>query len=80
MVRKLRPATPSATWPTIFRSEMTPTEIITCLRALSGKMIQTGTAMVYFGGFNVIMVQRGRELVGAGLVVHEWAKEIEEKE
>jgi hypothetical protein len=58
---------------------MTQVEIVARLRALSGEMITLGTAMDYFGGFDGRMVQHGRELVGAGLVAHEWAEDIEQE-
>lgn len=58
---------------------MTPTEIVARLRALSGEMITLGTAMDYFGGFDGRMVSNGRDLVGAGLIAHEWAEQIEQE-
>jgi hypothetical protein len=49
------------------------------LRRLSRQMIDVGTAMDYFGGFDGRMAEHGLELVGAGLVVEEWADEIDKR-
>ena len=56
---------------------MTKTEIAQRLRALSAEMIEIGTAMDYYGGFDGHMAARGGELVGAGHIANEWADNIE---
>lgn len=48
------------------------------LRWLSEHMIDIGTSMDYYGGFDERMTERGSELVGAGLIAKEWAKGIED--
>jgi hypothetical protein len=52
-------------------------EIAAALRRLSKRMIDLGAEMNYFGGLNGKMAQRGRELVGVGMIAKEWAKEID---
>lgn len=56
---------------------MTPKQIAKKLKKLSETMIELGTAMDYYGGFDGQMVQHGRELVGAGLIAKSWAEDIE---
>lgn len=56
---------------------MTTGEIITRLRAVAAEMASLGVAMDYYGGFNGLMAQHGREMVGAAGIAREWADEIE---
>ncbi|WP_068638764.1 hypothetical protein [Thauera butanivorans] len=59
---------------------MTRTEIITRLRTLSTEMIEVGAAMDYYAGLSDgPMSKHAAELVDAGLIVAEWAKEIEKE-
>lgn len=54
-----------------------PLSIAKQLRWLAEHMKDIGTSMDYYGGFSKFMVDRGEELVGAGLVAESWAEEIE---
>jgi hypothetical protein len=40
-------------------------------------MIQLGTEMDYFGGFNAEIAEKGKELAGAGMIAKTWADDIE---
>lgn len=56
-----------------------PQDIAKQLRWLSEHAIDIGTSMDYLAGFDVHMAARGKDLVGAGLLMLEWADSIEEK-
>ena len=56
---------------------MGPAEMSQRLRHLSAEMIDLGTSMDYFGGFDSEIVRRGREMVGAGQIAKLWADEID---
>ena len=58
---------------------MTKQEIVNELKVLAEKMKEIGTLMDYFGGFDSEMAEHGAELVGAGCVAEQWAKEIEQE-
>jgi len=51
--------------------------IVNRLRELSEQMIQLGTEMDYYGGFNAEIAEKGKELAGAGMIANGWADEIE---
>ena len=55
-------------------------DIVNRLRELSEQMIQLGTEMDYFGGFNAEIAEKGKELVGVGIIAKTWADDIEGKE
>ena len=57
---------------------MTRTEIITRLKLLHDEMLEVGTAMDYFGGFESDVAKHGRELVGASFVIESWVIGMEE--
>ena len=52
-------------------------DIVNRLRELSEQMIQLGTEMDYFGGFNAEIAEKGKELAGAGMIAKTWADDIE---
>jgi len=52
-------------------------DIVNRLRELSEQMIQLGTEMDYFGGFNAEIAEKGKELAGAGMIAKGWADDIE---
>ena len=54
-----------------------PKEIAKQLRWLSEHMIDIGTSMEYYGGFDGLMAAHGKEMVGAGAVAVMWADEID---
>jgi hypothetical protein len=56
---------------------MTPQEIANDLKSLSVRMVNLGTVMDYYGGFNGLMAKRGAELIHAGQVAESWAQHIE---
>ena len=57
----------------------TPQEIAHRLRLLSQQMQDLGAAMDYTAGFDGAMAERGKELLGAGLIASGWATAIEEE-
>ena len=57
----------------------TPQEIAHRLRLLSQQMQDLGAAMEYTAGFGGAMAERGKELLGAGLIASGWATAIEEE-
>lgn len=57
---------------------MTRSEIIEGLKQISFDMIEIGTAMDYYGGSSHVS-DRGRELVGAGVMARSWAEEWEKE-
>ena len=57
----------------------TPQEVANRLRLLSQQMQDLGAAMEYTAGFDGAMAERGKELLGAGLIANSWAKAIEEE-
>ena len=52
------------------------TDIVKRLRYLSEQMIQLGADMDYYSGFNAEIAEKGRQLVGAGMIADGWADEI----
>jgi creatinine amidohydrolase/Fe(II)-dependent formamide hydrolase-like protein len=56
---------------------MTPKDIANELKSLSVRMVNLGTTMDYYGGFNGLMAKRGAELIHAGQVAESWAQHIE---
>ncbi|WAR44203.1 hypothetical protein [Methylomonas rapida] len=56
---------------------MTKQQIAHKLRLLQDDMLEIATAMDFYGGFNPLYSQHGRELSGAAGLVAEWADEIE---
>lgn len=54
-------------------------EIAEELEALAARMLALGAEMEFFGGFNAHLVAHGRELVGAGLIASDWAKNLREE-
>lgn len=58
---------------------MSKQEIANELKVLAEKMKEIGTLMDYFGGFDSEMAEHGAELVGAGCIAEQWAKEIEQE-
>ena len=58
----------------------TPKEISRRLRLLSEQMQELGAAMEYTAGFDGVMAERGKELLGAGLIAVGWAAAIEDGE
>ena len=57
----------------------TSQEIANRLRLLSQQMQDLGAAMEYTAGFDGVMAEHGKELLGAGLIASGWAAAIEEK-
>ena len=57
----------------------TPQEIAHRLRLLSEQMQDLGAAMEYTAGFDGVMAEHGKELLGAGLIASGWAAAIEEE-
>ena len=56
----------------------TPKEIAHRLRLLSQQMQDLGAAMEYTAGFDGAMAARGKELLGAGLLIaSDWVTAIE---
>ena len=55
----------------------TPQEIANRLRLLSQQMQDLGAAMEYTAGFDGAMAERGKELLGAGLIASGRATAIE---
>ena len=56
----------------------TPQEIAHRLRLLSQQMQDLGAAMEYTAGFDGAMAARGKELLGAGLLIaSDWVTAIE---
>ncbi len=51
---------------------MTPAEMASRMRTLSGEMVDLGVAMDYCGGFSQVM-KNGQTLVDAGHVMESWA-------
>ncbi len=58
---------------------MTKQQIAHKLRLLQDDMTEIAAAMDYYGGFNPLYGQHGRELAGAANLVAEWADEIEQE-
>jgi hypothetical protein len=57
---------------------MTKKEIIEGLRQLSVDMVEIGTEIEYYYGFNPLS-EHGREMIGAGYLANEWADEMEKE-
>ena len=55
-----------------------PQEIARRLRLLAEQMQELGAAMEYTAGFNGDMADRGRDMIGAGLLAYGWAETIME--
>ena len=55
-----------------------PKEIARHLRLLAEQMQELGAAMEYTAGFNGDMADRGRDMIGAGLLAYGWAETIME--
>jgi len=55
---------------------MNKDQLIIELRDLSAKMQSLGSSMEYYYGLNEIG-EKGRELLGAGLIANQWADQIE---
>jgi hypothetical protein len=54
---------------------MSDQDIAKRLLVLSEAMISLGVDMDYYGGFSQIG-EKGRELVGAGVIARQWSQEI----
>lgn len=55
---------------------MTRQELIRRLVALQEEMLEVGTAMDYYGGFDSAIAQHGREMVGASGIVSSWLEGV----
>ena len=47
------------------------------LRLVSMELVDIGVQMEYYGGFNMVLAARGRELVSAGVMAHDWGEQID---
>ena len=56
----------------------TPKEIARHLRLLAEQMQELGADMEYTAGFNGDMADRGRDMIGSGLLAYGWAETIME--
>ncbi|WP_367154693.1 hypothetical protein [Methylomonas sp. HYX-M1] len=57
--------------------QQTKLQLVHKLHLLQDDMLEIATTMDYYGGFNPLYGQHGRELAGAAAMVGEWADEIE---
>ncbi len=56
---------------------MTKPELAAEICRVAQEMINLGSQMDYFGGFDAEIATHGREMVGAGMIAQQWAEEIE---
>jgi len=56
---------------------MNKQDLVTELRRVGQDMIDMGAKMDYFSGFDSEVADKGRELLGAGMIAQQWAWEIE---
>jgi hypothetical protein len=52
-------------------------DLVTELRRVGQEMIDLGAKMDYFAGFDSEIADKGRELLGAGMIAQQWAEEVE---
>ena len=69
----------AAATPPAAQHVLPPKEIARRLRLLSEQMQELGADMEYTAGFDGLMAEHGKELLGAGLIARGWAEAITER-
>ena len=69
----------AAATPPAAQHVLSPNEIASRLRLLSEQMQELGADMEYTAGFDGLMAEHGKELLGAGLIARGWAEAITER-
>ncbi|MAO23825.1 MAG: hypothetical protein Unbinned3818contig1000_11 [Prokaryotic dsDNA virus sp.] len=58
-------------------NQSTKPELITALRQLADDMETIGAALDYYGGFDYLLAEHGKEILGAALIARGWADGME---